>query len=663
MVLLPQTMRSLVAPKHGSPVGWEVAEVPVPTITSPTDVIIRVKAGAVMKGDCQRSQGSPIVALRKESFPIKIGCEGSGIVVAIGADVKTLKVGDAVYGLCFTRPAFSIPDPGFCSEYAVGPERLFLPKPPHMSFEEAASLLGYTVTAYQTIRRGLAIAGRESLEGKTVFIPGALSGGGFSAIQVAKNVFGARKIISTVSTPKMSLVEQHLPGMVDELIDYTTTDVGSVIPKGSVDFMFNTQWNTMGPGIPLLNHKTGILMSIASIPPPTLTKELLGPALVPFWVVWVLNLAQLWYTFLLRGTNIKHEFVSGNPENREDLEKAGELIATGKVKGVFRVVNLADLKSFERFITRLSAIAFMSKDQSLRLPDGRTLSYTTFGITPQPNQPTIFHFHGLPGSHHEGQPVHEEATRRNICVVAVTRPGYGGSTFQPNRTILSFPQDVLHLADHLKIQRFAVLGISGGAPYALACICSIPAPRLAGLAIVSGMFPSELGLGGMMLMNRLLFNIAPWSPGLIESIADWEVGNLARDVEHPERLARATADAFKSRPVEDREALYADDGKVLRVLEQSTREAFRESSCGFAWEAKLFGSPWGFELKDLIVQEGKLVIWHAGKDVNVPLRMAQEAAGMIRGAQLRVVQEEAHISLISRRTGEVVDTLAGMLGT
>ncbi|KAK1494838.1 UMTA methyltransferase [Colletotrichum tamarilloi] len=613
MVLLPQTMRSLVAPKHGSPVGWEVAEVPVPTITSPTDVIIRVKAGAVMKGDCQRSQGSPIVALRKESFPIKIGCEGSGIVVAVGADVKTLKVGDAVYGLCFTRPAFSIPDPGFCSEYAVGPERLFLPKPPHMSFEEAASLLGYTVTAYQTIRRGLAIAGQETLEGKTVFIPGALSGGGFSAIQVAKNVFGARKIISTVSTSKMSLVEQHLPGMVDELIDYTTTDVGSVIPKGSVDFMYNTQWNTMGPGIPLLNPKTGILMSIASIPPPTLTKELLGPALVPFWVVWVLHLAQLWYSFLLRGTNIKHEFVSGNPENREDLEKAGELIATGKVKGVFRVVDLADFKSVKEEY-------------------GRTLSYTTFGITPQPNQPTIFHFHGLPGSHHEGQPVHEEATRRNICVVAVTRPGYGGSTFQPNRTILSFPQDVLHLADNLKIQRFAVLGISGGAPYALACLHSISPSRLSGVAIVSGMFPSELGLSGMMLMNRLLFSIAPWSPGLIESIADWEVGNLARDAEHPERLARATADAFKSRPVEDREALYADDGKILRVLEQSTREAFRESSRGFAWEAKLFGSSWGFELKDLVVQEGKLVIWHAGKDVNVPLRMAQDAAGLIRAS-------------------------------
>ncbi|KAK1672329.1 Alpha/Beta hydrolase protein [Colletotrichum godetiae] len=303
----------------------------------------------------------------------------------------------------------------------------------------------------------------------------------------------------------------------------------------------------------------------------------------------------------------------------------------------------------------------MPKDQSLLLPDGRTLSYTTFGITPQPNQPAIFHFHGLPGSHHEGQPVQEEAIKRNICVVAVTRPGYGGSTFQPDRTILSFPQDVLHLADHLKVQRFAVLGISGGAPYVLACIHSIPAPRLAGAAIVSGMFPSELGLGGMMLINRLLFNIAPWSPGLIEAIADWQVGNLARDSEHPERLAQSTADVFKSRPVEDQEALYADDGRILRVLEQSTREAFRVSSRGFAWEAKLFGSSWGFDLKDLVVQEGELVIWHAGKDVNVPLRMAEEAATIIQGADLRVMREEAHISLIARRMREVVGTLAGIL--
>ncbi|KAK1978280.1 alcohol dehydrogenase [Colletotrichum cereale] len=345
MASLPQTMRSLVALKYSAPAKWEVAELPLPTIAKPTDVIIQVHAAAVMKGDCQRAAGSFAVVLRKQTCPVKIGCEGSGVVVAVGSGVKSLKVGDAVYGIAFTRPAFSGPDPGFCSEYALAEEKTLLPKPPHMTFEEAASLSGYTVTAYQTIKFGLALAGDESLEGKTVFIPGALSGGGFTAIQVAKNVFGAKKIISTVSTTKINLVEKYLPGLVDQLIDYNATDVGDVVPKGSVDFMVNTQWTTMSPSIPLLNPKTGVLTSIASIPPSSIFREIMGPDAAPAWLCWLLDAFQLWYKWKLRGTNIKYGFVSGNPENREDLEIVGEFIGTGKVKGVFRVSDLSDIKT------------------------------------------------------------------------------------------------------------------------------------------------------------------------------------------------------------------------------------------------------------------------------------------------------------------------------
>ncbi|KAF9876756.1 hypothetical protein CkaCkLH20_05602 [Colletotrichum karsti] len=344
---LPQTMRSLVAPKHCSPAGFEVAEVPLPTFTHPNEVMIEIHAGSIMKGDCQRAAGIPIIG-PKEVFPLGIGIDGSGIVVATGSDVKRFKVGDAVYGHGFSRPAFSGRVPGFCSEYAITKENMLLPKPSHLSFEEAASLSGYTVTAYQTIRRGLEVAGEDSLEGKTVYIPAALSGGGFSAIQVARNVFGATRIISTVSTPKMALVEQYLPGMVDQLIDYTTTNLVDAVPRGSVDFMVNTQWNTMRPAIPLLKPKTGIIMSISSIPSSALMREVVGPNMVPFWFGWLLDLVQLWYAFILRGTGIHHEAVSGNPGPREDFEKVGEMIATGKVKAVFRAVDLSDIDSIRQ---------------------------------------------------------------------------------------------------------------------------------------------------------------------------------------------------------------------------------------------------------------------------------------------------------------------------
>ncbi|TEA16790.1 2-methylene-furan-3-one reductase [Colletotrichum sidae] len=376
MVDLPLTMRSLVAPKYCKPSGFEVVEMPLPTITNPTDVIVRVHAGAIMKGDCIRAAGTPIITPRNATylsqalfgqlnrtqtnietrFPLKFGVEGAGVVAAIGPGVKNFKVGDAVYGQGFTRPAFRNPDPGFCSEYAVLQERLLLAKPPQLSFEEAAALPGYTVSAYQVIKRGLELMGEESLEGKTVYIPAAVSGNGFSAIQVAKNVFGAARIISTVSTPKMGLVEEYLPGVVDQLVDYTTTRIADVVPRGSVDFMITTQPGTMGPGIPLLKPRTGVLMSLVSIPRSSLLRDIMGSDAVPFWLGWLLDLFQLWYAFRLRGTSIKYEMVSGNPEIREGLEKAGEAIATGKVKGVFRTVDLSDIDAVRKECEKVDAL-------------------------------------------------------------------------------------------------------------------------------------------------------------------------------------------------------------------------------------------------------------------------------------------------------------------
>lgn len=104
----------------------------------------------------------------------------------------------------------------------------------------------------------------------------------------------------------------------------------------------------------------------------------------------------------------------------------------------------------------------MSEDLSFELPDGRHLSYTTFGASISPNQSVIIYFHGFPGINSEGLPAHEAASKRGVVVVGVTRPGFGDSTSHPGRALSSFAPDVLHLADHLGVQKFAVLGISGG---------------------------------------------------------------------------------------------------------------------------------------------------------------------------------------------------------
>ncbi len=81
-------------------------------------------------------------------------------------------------------------------------------------------------------------------------------------------------------------------------------------------------------------------------------------------------------------------------------------------------------------------------------------------------------------------------------IISVDRPGYGLSSPQPNRTILDHAKDVDYLANHLGLDSYAVLGISGGGPYALACAAMLPADKLKAVSIIGGLGPPEVGKKG-----------------------------------------------------------------------------------------------------------------------------------------------------------------------
>ena len=191
-----------------------------------------------------------------------------------------------------------------------------------------------------------------TLEGKTVFMPGGLSATGSIGAQMIKNVFGAKRLVTTVSTPKIPLVEQYLPGIFDEVIDYKTQDVVQQVGQGKADFVYNTQWDLTGV-LPIANPDHGVVVSIASIPPARVLRRVIGPEYVPFWVGWLLALVQLWYGWKA-GSKIKRDFVSGDLLNREDLESVGELVATCKIKALVSVVDFADLEAVRQACTQVS---------------------------------------------------------------------------------------------------------------------------------------------------------------------------------------------------------------------------------------------------------------------------------------------------------------------
>ncbi|KAI1444088.1 GroES-like protein [Annulohypoxylon stygium] len=355
MATLPGTMRSLVTRKYDFPTGWEVADMPVPTVEDPKQVLIKVHAAGIATGDTQLARGTTKFLLGDVKMPHKIGVEAAGTVVKVGSDVTNFKPGDAVYAFAKSRPMNMLAEAGFCSEYCVAREDLVLHKPAAAGFTDIVNLAS-VVTTIQTVEMGLrhmrANGVTGGLEGKTVFVSGGLSATGSVAIQVLKNVYGVGRLITTVSSAKVPLVEKYLPGLVDQVVDYTKVKrLTDAIPAGSIDLVYNTQWDVVGT-FPLLKTDTGVVASIASVPAPELLrggKD--GPGMLPplpFFVYWFAALAQWWYAWKLRGTNIKHEFHSGNIGVREDLERAGEIMARGLIKPVMRVVKLEDIEAVRR---------------------------------------------------------------------------------------------------------------------------------------------------------------------------------------------------------------------------------------------------------------------------------------------------------------------------
>ncbi|WP_448628307.1 alpha/beta fold hydrolase [Geodermatophilus sp. URMC 64] len=107
------------------------------------------------------------------------------------------------------------------------------------------------------------------------------------------------------------------------------------------------------------------------------------------------------------------------------------------------------------------------REGTISLRDGRTLAYAEWG---DPSGRPVLGCHGSPSSRLERHVEDVEDYRRwGVRLIVPDRPGFGRSDPQPGRRVLDWPADVRELLDDLGVDRFAVLSLSGGAAYALAC--------------------------------------------------------------------------------------------------------------------------------------------------------------------------------------------------
>ena len=211
--------------------------------------------------------------------------------------------------------------------------------------------------------------------------------------------------------------------------------------------------------------------------------------------------------------------------------------------------------------------------------------------------------------------------------------------------LLDWPDDVIKLADHLGLSKFAVEGISGGGPYAAACAYKIP-ERLTCCIIIASIGLTNWSRKGMMMSNRISFFITRRLPFLTKSIVKAEK-KAFEDQKSMEEFAQ-------NLPEPDRKLFQ--DPQILDIFIEETKEAFRSGLDGVILEEKIYVRLWGFVLKD-IPSDLQVYIWHGEMDVFVPSSMGRKMSELIPNCQFNFFPNEEHISVAYNHQDEILETL------
>jgi pimeloyl-ACP methyl ester carboxylesterase len=284
-------------------------------------------------------------------------------------------------------------------------------------------------------------------------------------------------------------------------------------------------------------------------------------------------------------------------------------------------------------------------NQQYTLRDGRRLGFAQYGdLAGTP----VFYFHGWPSSRLEARVATELSARLRLRLIAPDRPGYGLSDFSPDRSISQWADDVADLASALGLERFAVLGISGGGPYAAVCAAALLG-RINVALLVCSLSPLDApgATDGMVSVNRWLLSMARNTPWLAQKLAASLLRSIWGNGDQviPEQIASQLA-------APDKQTLK--DQRLCDALIASSKEGLRPGMQGAAWDGFLFARPWGFRLEDIRVP---VHLWYAGRDVIVPPTMGQHLARAIPNCQVKFYPEDGHFSLPFGRMDEILQTV------
>jgi pimeloyl-ACP methyl ester carboxylesterase len=265
------------------------------------------------------------------------------------------------------------------------------------------------------------------------------------------------------------------------------------------------------------------------------------------------------------------------------------------------------------------------REISLELADGRTLHAYDTGADDADGRLAVFWHHGTPNIGAPPEPLFPAAERLGIRWVSYDRPAYGGSTPLPDRDVGTAAAHASAVAGALGIERFAVMGHSGGGSHALACGALLP-ERVLGAVSVAGLAPFDAeGLD--------------WYAGMaVSGAASLRAASEGRAAKERQEGSGVEYDPEMFTP-EDHDALSGSWSWLLQVV----NPAVEAGPGGLIDDDLAYVAPWG---ADPARVTSPTLLVHGGRDRVVPASHGEWLARRCPAAELWLYADDGHISVL-----------------
>jgi pimeloyl-ACP methyl ester carboxylesterase len=276
---------------------------------------------------------------------------------------------------------------------------------------------------------------------------------------------------------------------------------------------------------------------------------------------------------------------------------------------------------------------------AITLPDGRRLHWDEFGD--KDGSPVVYTA-GTPVSGLGGVNYDQPALAAGLRWISPDKPGYGGSDYHRERSLVSWAADIAALAGHLGLDRFALAGESGGGPFTLAAAHQLAGRVNVAALIATGGPIARAEMVGQQARIRLVYLLATTVPAL-----NWiPISALRRGLVNPARRNRALDRDLATMPA----ATHA----ALRIEYEAVTDALRPGSRATVQELAMTKRPWPFPLSEVTTP---VHLWHGAVDRNAPIAFARRLARGLPNATLHVSDSSAH-DVGHDRCGEIMSVLA-----